>query len=377
MVDRWIEVTSEEAKAGAESLSREGLFAGQSSGAYLHGVRRAILEAGDGVVVTGAFRSRRTLHVDAALGGGAAPLSAPPRCDVILPVRDAAATLAESLELIRAQTMRDFRCILVDDGSADDSPRIAQHFAQRDARFLLAPSARWNRRGAERRAHARDRSGRRARRRRRSESAPSIRDLAPATRPSSAGDGRRFASSLLYDRRDRLPGSGGRRSRGVRIVAERVPVVAGDRARSFRRVAVAASGGRDANEGGEGTSRLPRGAVPRGLRPLASRLAPGLVFREGAGGTRSSCAIIRAASRAPRIVIAPPRFFIAKSSIWSVRCVSSGRKSSSGARGATASARRASSSGAAWACDISWTSPRRRSDAASRAPKSAAPDALT
>lgn len=52
VVDRWIDVTSEEAKAGAEILAREGLFAGQSSGAYLEGVRRAVLEAGDGVIVT-------------------------------------------------------------------------------------------------------------------------------------------------------------------------------------------------------------------------------------------------------------------------------------------------------------------------------------
>lgn len=68
--------------------------------------------------------------------------AAPARCDVVLPVRDAAPTLAESLESIRGQTMRDFRCIVVDDGSRDESPRIAMDFALRDPRFVLVRRAR-------------------------------------------------------------------------------------------------------------------------------------------------------------------------------------------------------------------------------------------
>jgi cysteine synthase B len=52
VVDRWIDVTSEEARDHARSLAREGLFAGQSSGAYLEGVRRAARERPDGVIVT-------------------------------------------------------------------------------------------------------------------------------------------------------------------------------------------------------------------------------------------------------------------------------------------------------------------------------------
>jgi cysteine synthase B len=52
VIDRWIDVTSEEARAHSVALAREGIFAGQSSGGYLEGVRRAGLEAGEGVIVT-------------------------------------------------------------------------------------------------------------------------------------------------------------------------------------------------------------------------------------------------------------------------------------------------------------------------------------
>ncbi len=51
-------------------------------------------------------------------------------------MRDAAATLAAALESVRAQTLGDFRCIVLDDGSADDSPAVAAAFAARDPRFV-------------------------------------------------------------------------------------------------------------------------------------------------------------------------------------------------------------------------------------------------
>jgi glycosyltransferase involved in cell wall biosynthesis len=50
-------------------------------------------------------------------------------------VRDAEATLAEALESIRAQSFGDFRCLVLDDGSVDGSPRIAAEVAARDSRF--------------------------------------------------------------------------------------------------------------------------------------------------------------------------------------------------------------------------------------------------
>jgi len=52
VVDEWTDVTSEESRAHAQRLAAHGLFAGQSSGAYLEGVLRAGREVGRGVIVT-------------------------------------------------------------------------------------------------------------------------------------------------------------------------------------------------------------------------------------------------------------------------------------------------------------------------------------
>ncbi|HMB71164.1 MAG TPA: glycosyltransferase, partial [bacterium] len=57
--------------------------------------------------------------------------------DVLLPVRDAAATLAETLDSLEAQTRPDFRCLILDDGSTDAGPAIAAERAARDPRFEL------------------------------------------------------------------------------------------------------------------------------------------------------------------------------------------------------------------------------------------------
>ena len=52
VVDEWTDVSSEEARGQARALAKHGLFVGQSSGAYLEGVRRAGNAAGGGVIVT-------------------------------------------------------------------------------------------------------------------------------------------------------------------------------------------------------------------------------------------------------------------------------------------------------------------------------------
>jgi len=61
----------------------------------------------------------------------------PPRVSVVLPFRDAASTLGEALDSLRAQTLDDFECLLVDDGSSDASPTIAAACATGDRRFRL------------------------------------------------------------------------------------------------------------------------------------------------------------------------------------------------------------------------------------------------
>jgi GT2 family glycosyltransferase len=57
-------------------------------------------------------------------------------------VRDAASTLKETLESIRAQTCGDFRCLILDDGSTDASLEIAEATSRRDPRFICIRGAR-------------------------------------------------------------------------------------------------------------------------------------------------------------------------------------------------------------------------------------------
>jgi glycosyltransferase involved in cell wall biosynthesis len=60
-----------------------------------------------------------------------------PLVSVLMPVRDAAATLGVALESVRRQRGVAFECVVVDDGSGDASPSIAGSFAARDPRFRV------------------------------------------------------------------------------------------------------------------------------------------------------------------------------------------------------------------------------------------------
>jgi len=60
-----------------------------------------------------------------------------PLVSVLLPAFDAASTLAAALASVARQTLADFECIVVDDGSADDTAAIARAQAERDGRFRV------------------------------------------------------------------------------------------------------------------------------------------------------------------------------------------------------------------------------------------------
>jgi glycosyltransferase involved in cell wall biosynthesis len=68
--------------------------------------------------------------------------AAAPRVSVLLPVRDAEATLACALASIARQSEARFECVVVDDGSRDASRPIAERFAARDARFRVIAAPR-------------------------------------------------------------------------------------------------------------------------------------------------------------------------------------------------------------------------------------------
>lgn len=56
---------------------------------------------------------------------------------VIIPAHNAAATLAETLESLLAQTFRDWEAVIVDDGSTDGTAALAASFAARDPRIRV------------------------------------------------------------------------------------------------------------------------------------------------------------------------------------------------------------------------------------------------
>lgn len=58
-----------------------------------------------------------------------------PAVSVVLPVRNAAATLPAALESLRLQRDADFEVVAVDDGSTDDTPALLAAFSGRDARI--------------------------------------------------------------------------------------------------------------------------------------------------------------------------------------------------------------------------------------------------
>src|SRR6266545_4664966 len=64
-----------------------------------------------------------------------------PRISVVVPMYNVAPYLQTCLESLAQQTMADLEVVMVDDGSTDESPAIAERFAARDPRFRLVRQA--------------------------------------------------------------------------------------------------------------------------------------------------------------------------------------------------------------------------------------------
>ncbi|WP_195854083.1 glycosyltransferase [Aerococcus tenax] len=60
-----------------------------------------------------------------------------PKISIIIPIYKVENYLIECLESVRSQTFTDFEVIMVNDGSKDASPVIAENYCQRDERFKL------------------------------------------------------------------------------------------------------------------------------------------------------------------------------------------------------------------------------------------------
>jgi glycosyltransferase involved in cell wall biosynthesis len=57
-----------------------------------------------------------------------------PPLSVVLPVYNAARVLASALDSILSQGFREFECIAINDGLADQSPSILEDYQTRDSR---------------------------------------------------------------------------------------------------------------------------------------------------------------------------------------------------------------------------------------------------
>ena len=55
---------------------------------------------------------------------------------VIVPIYNAATFLRDSLDSIVKQTYKDWKCILVNDGSPDNSQSIIDEYCAKDTRFV-------------------------------------------------------------------------------------------------------------------------------------------------------------------------------------------------------------------------------------------------
>jgi glycosyltransferase involved in cell wall biosynthesis len=74
--------------------------------------------------------------------GIALAMSLHPALTVLMPVRNAAATLGACLDSIQAQCFTDFELLIIDDGSSDDSRALVSARARGDARIRLQTGAR-------------------------------------------------------------------------------------------------------------------------------------------------------------------------------------------------------------------------------------------
>ncbi len=64
-----------------------------------------------------------------------------PRVGIGMTLHNRAAYLREALDSLLAQSYRDFRLALVDDGSEDETERIAREYAAKDARVTYVRNA--------------------------------------------------------------------------------------------------------------------------------------------------------------------------------------------------------------------------------------------
>ena len=81
-----------------------------------------------------------------------------PRVSVVIPAHDRADLVGQTLDSVLGQTLADWECVVVDDASTDDTPRVLAGYAARDGRFRVV-TGRFGSASAARNAGARQARG--------------------------------------------------------------------------------------------------------------------------------------------------------------------------------------------------------------------------
>jgi glycosyltransferase involved in cell wall biosynthesis len=97
---------------------------------------RALAAALPGIPIEDEEGLREPFRREAFLGRvlARAEGTTPPAVSVVMPVRDAEATIDEALASVLGQTLRDLEVVVVDDGSTDRTPALLDTWAARDDR---------------------------------------------------------------------------------------------------------------------------------------------------------------------------------------------------------------------------------------------------
>ena len=63
------------------------------------------------------------------------------KVSIIIPIYNTGDKLVRCLESVLNQTLDDFECLMVDDGSKDQSPQVIDEFAAKNSRFIAIHKA--------------------------------------------------------------------------------------------------------------------------------------------------------------------------------------------------------------------------------------------
>ena len=60
-----------------------------------------------------------------------------PVFSIIMPVYNVEQYISEAIESVLNQSFKDFELLIINDGSTDNSPKIAEYFKEKDSRILI------------------------------------------------------------------------------------------------------------------------------------------------------------------------------------------------------------------------------------------------